>query len=291
MSEETKRLSLSISKMSCVNCAANIERALMRKAEGVVSAKVNFAVERAEIEYSPAITGPDEIIGVISDAGYGASDDSALDSEDGESGADNAEVRDQLTRFIVGVLLTIPVFFISMGSGFHLLGPWADSKFTGWLLFVLTTPVLFYTGWDYYTGGYKSLMNKSANMDVLVAMGASVAYFYSIAVLVIPGLDGHLHFETAAMIVTLIKLGKLLESRAKKKTGAAIRKLMGLAPKLATIIADGIEKTIPVSMVKKEYIVMVRPGERIPVDGVVVSGRSEERRVGKECRSRWSPDH
>ncbi|NOY70063.1 MAG: copper-translocating P-type ATPase [Deltaproteobacteria bacterium] len=275
MPASTRHITLLISKMSCVNCAANIERVLSRKTDGVARAKVNFATERAEVEYIPSIIGTDEIIAAVRHAGYGAElSDSETDIHNGETAARKAGDRDQLVRFVVGVLLTIPVFSISMGRGFHLFGPWADSPFIGWLLFILTTPVLFYTGWDYYTGGFRSLMNKSANMDVLVAMGASTAYFYSVAVLVIPRLSGHLQFETAAMIVTLIKLGKLLEARAKKKTGAAIHKLMELAPKLATIIEGDIEKTIPVSMVKKGDMIMVRPGERIPVDGKVISGKA-----------------
>jgi Cu+-exporting ATPase len=138
----------------------------------------------------------------------------------------------------------------------------------------MATPVQFYTGWDYYIGGIKSLKNKSANMDVLVAMGSSVAYFYSLAVLLFPFIGEHIYFETSAVIITLIKLGKMLEARTKGKTGGAIRKLIGLQPKTATVLENGIENDIPLTRVKKGDIVIVRPGERIPVDGIILEGES-----------------
>ncbi|MDZ7698448.1 MAG: copper-translocating P-type ATPase [Deltaproteobacteria bacterium] len=143
-----------------------------------------------------------------------------------------------------------------------------------WLFLALATPVQFYTGWDYYTGGFKSLKNRSANMDVLVAMGSSVAYFYSVGVLLFPILGRHVYFETSAVIITLIKVGKLLEARTKGRTGSAIRKLMGLRPKTATLMEDGVEKAVPISEVTIGDVVLVRPGESIPVDGVIREGTS-----------------
>jgi Cu+-exporting ATPase len=143
-----------------------------------------------------------------------------------------------------------------------------------WLFLALATPVQFYTGWDYYTGGWKSLKNKSANMDVLVAMGSSVAYFYSLALLLFPFFGHHVYFETSAVIITLIKLGKMLESRTKGRTGGAIRKLIGLRPKRATIMADGKEKVISLFQVRVGDEVIVRPGESIPVDGIILEGES-----------------
>jgi len=142
------------------------------------------------------------------------------------------------------------------------------------MFLALATPVQFYTGSDYYTGGFKSIRNKSANMDVLVALGSSVAYFYSLTLLLIPSAGQHVYFETSAVIITLIKLGKLLEARTKGKTGNAIRKLIGLQPKTAFIIEGGEEREIPLTRVKEEMIVLVRPGERIPVDGAVIEGES-----------------
>ena len=134
--------------------------------------------------------------------------------------------------------------------------------------------VQFYTGYDYYIGGFKSVKNMSANMDVLVAMGSSTAYFYSLALLFYAPLGEHVYFETSAVIITLIKLGKMLESRTKGKTGGAIRKLIGLRPKTATILVEGKEKELPLSLVKKKDLLIVHPGESIPVDGTVIEGNS-----------------
>ncbi|MFO7931872.1 MAG: copper-translocating P-type ATPase, partial [Desulfosalsimonas sp.] len=136
------------------------------------------------------------------------------------------------------------------------------------------TPVQFYTGWDYYVSGYRSLANRGANMDVLVAMGSSVAYFYSVAVLLFPLLGDHFYFETAAVIITLIKFGKLLETRTKRKTGGAVRKLIGLRPDTAVVIENGEERQVPVKRVEKGWRLMARPGQRIAVDGTVVDGQS-----------------
>jgi Cu+-exporting ATPase len=142
-----------------------------------------------------------------------------------------------------------------------------------WLLFALATPVQFYVGAPYYAGAYKALRNGAANMDVLIAMGSSAAYFYSLTVLL--GLfSGHVYFETAAVIITLIIVGKFLEARAKGRTSEAIKKLMGLRPKTARLIRGGLEVDIPIDDVRVNDLVVVRPGERIPVDGVVVEGRS-----------------
>ena len=137
------------------------------------------------------------------------------------------------------------LFVFSMARDFGLIGAWSHAAWVNWFFWALATPVQFYTGWDYYAGGFKSLRNKSANMDVLVAMGSSVAYFYSLAVLFFPALGGHVYFETSAVIITLIKLGKMLESRTKGRTGGAIRKLIGLRPKTATIVENGYRKRDP----------------------------------------------
>jgi Cu+-exporting ATPase len=143
-----------------------------------------------------------------------------------------------------------------------------------WLFLVLATPVQFYTGWDYYTSGVRSLANRGANMDVLVAMGSSVAYFYSLAVLVLPVLGDHLYFETAAVIITLIKFGKLLETRTKRKTGGAVKKLLNLRPDTAVVVENGQEKQVAATRVEKGWVLRVRPGQRIAVDGQITSGQS-----------------
>ncbi|MBW2340695.1 MAG: copper-translocating P-type ATPase [Deltaproteobacteria bacterium] len=264
-----------VTGMTCANCALTIERTLKKRVPGVVSASVNFASERARVEYIPSVATIDDMIAVIEKAGYGAiRPDGVLGDEDTELAVRNAEVQNQTRKFLVGVLFTAPLFLLSMGRDFGLLGLWSHAVWVNWLLLGLASPVQFYTGWDYYTGGWKSLRNGSANMDVLVAMGSSVAYFYSLALLLYPHLGTHVYFETSAVIITLIKLGKMLESRTKGKTGGAIRKLMGLRPKTATILENGKEKDIPLSLVSVGDIVIVHPGESIPVDGMVLEGES-----------------
>jgi Cu+-exporting ATPase len=285
----TAKVEMPVTGMTCANCAANIERTLNKRLTGVLNAAVNFASERVVVEYIPGIVDVEEIVGAIEKAGYGAiPPEEGQDAEDIEQAARAAEIKDQTRKFAVGVLFALPLFILSMGRDFGLIGPWSHAAWVNWLFWALATPVQFYTGWDYYTGGLKSLRGRSANMDVLVAMGSSVAYFYSVAVLLlpllsnyvplmgkhVPFLGGHVYFETSAVIITLIKLGKMLESRTKGRTGGAIRKLIGLRPKTATILEGNLEKEIPLTRVKVGDTVVVRPGERIPVDGIVLDGRS-----------------
>jgi len=271
----TAKVELPVTGMTCANCAMNIERALNKKVAGVVQASVNFASERAAVQYLPNLTNVEEIIAAIRQAGYDAiPPEETGEDEDVEQRARRLEIAEQTRKFIVGLLFTLPLFLWSMGRDFSLLGPWSHAFWVNWAFWALATPVQFYTGWDYYTGGWKSLKNRSANMDVLVAMGSSVAYFYSLGVLLYPALGSHVYFETSAVIITLIKLGKMLEARAKGKTGNAIRKLMGLRPKTATIIKDGKEVEVSLKGVKVGDVVVVRPGEKIPVDGAVLEGSS-----------------
>jgi Cu+-exporting ATPase len=271
----TQHLELPVTGMSCVNCAANIERALNKKVKGVTKASVNFASERAAIDFIPDVASIDDIATAIEKAGYGVIlPEESTDSEDAEQIARQAEIRNQTRKLIVGIIFALPLFVLSMSRDFGLTGAWSHAMWINWLFAALATPVQFYTGWDYYVGGFKSLRNKSANMDVLIAMGSSVAYFYSWAVLLFPAAGQHVYFETAAVIITLIKVGKLLEARTKGKTGNAIRKLIGLQPKTAVIVENDQEKEIALSRVTKDMIVVVRPGERIPVDGTVIQGHS-----------------
>jgi Cu+-exporting ATPase len=267
------KITLPIIGMSCANCATTIERVLKKKVPGVIQASVNFATERALVEYIPSVTDIDKIIAAIEKAGYGAIMPEET-IEDAELAAREAEIRNQTRKFLVGVIFTAPLFFLSMGRDFGLLGPWSHAIWMNWLFLALATPVQFYTGYDYYTGGWKSLVNMSANMDVLVALGSSVAFFYSLAVLLYPALGAHVYFETSAVIITLIKLGKMLESRTKGKTGGSIRKLMSLRPKTATILENGKERDIDLSKVSVGDIVIVHPGEGIPVDGIIIEGES-----------------
>jgi len=271
----TARVELAITGMTCANCSATIERTLNQKVPGVVRAAVNFASERAAVEYVPQAVSVDELIAAVAAAGFGAAaPGESPEAEDAEAQARGREIAEQTRKFIVGAVCALPLFLLSMGRDFGLTGDWSHAAWVNWLFWALATPVQFYTGWDYYTGGFKSLRNRSANMDVLVALGSSVAYAYSVGVLLAPALGHHVYFETSAVIITLIKLGKMLESRTKGRTGGAIRKLIGLRPKTAFILEGGVEKEIPLARVKIGDLVVVRPGERMPVDGVVRTGES-----------------
>ena len=276
----TGEIELPITGMHCVNCAATVEKALNEMGPSVVSATVNFATEKAKIAYIPGQVTPTDLIAAIEEAGYGVVE-AAPDQQlaDVEQAAREAEIDEQTRKFWIGVAFSLPLFIFSMARDFALLGTWSHALWGNWLMFALATPVQFYVGWDYYTGGFKALRNGAANMDVLVAMGSSAAFFYSVPVTVAltlgsTTLGSHAYFETAAVIITLIKLGKLLEVRAKDQTGAAIKKLMGLQAKTARVVRDGEEIDIPIEQVVVGDAVIVRPGERIPVDGIIIEGNS-----------------
>ena len=267
-------IELPITGMTCANCVSTVERTLNKKVPGIIEANVNFATEKATVKYIPGTVSRADMVAAVERAGYGvvaADSDEAL--VDAEKLAREREIQEQTRKLWVGVIFTVPLLLLSMGRDLGFLGPWAHANWVNYLFWALATPVQFYTGWDYYTGAYKSLRNKSANMDVLVALGSSVAYFYSVVVTVgiVPGF---VYFETAAAIVTLIKVGKVLEVRAKGKTSEAIKALMGLQAKTARVERNGTEVDIPVEQVQVGDIVIVRPGEKIPVDGTVISGHS-----------------
>jgi Cu+-exporting ATPase len=270
-----RQIEFPVRGMTCANCAMNIERTVKRL-DGVVDASVNFAAERASVEYLPDLVSREQVDTAIREAGFEPIlADADAEGEDAEAAAREAEIRDQTRKFVVGLVFTLPLFILSMGRDFNLLGAWSHEPWVNWLFLFLATPVQFYTGWDYYVGSYKNLRNKTANMDVLVAMGSSVAYFYSLVVMTVPAVGGHVYFETAAVIITLIKLGKLLEARTKGRAGAAIRKLMELAPPVAVVVReDGGEAEVALEKVQVGHHLRVRPGGRIPVDGTVTEGRS-----------------
>jgi Cu+-exporting ATPase len=271
----TARTDLALTGMSCANCAATIERTLNRKVPGVVQGSVNFASERAAVEYVPGMADVEDFIAAIAAAGFGAAAPvETPEAEDAEAAARRREIADQTRKFAAGLVCTLPLFLLSMARDFGLTGDWSHAPWVNWMFWALATPVQFYTGGDYYSGGFKSLRNRSANMDVLVALGSSVAYLYSAAVLLVPAWGHHVYFETSAVIITLIKLGKMLESRTKGRTGGAIRKLIGLRPKTAFVVENGAEREIPITRVKVGDRLVIRPGERIPVDGAVIEGDS-----------------
>ena len=222
---------------------------------------------------------PPDLIAAIEGAGYGVVEADSAQLADAEGAAREIEIHDQTRKFWIGVAFSLPLFLFSMARDFALLGTWSNALWGNWLMFALAVPVQFYVGWDYYTGGFKALRNGAANMDVLVALGSSAAFFYSLPVTIAltlgsTTLGSHVYFETAAVIITLIKLGKLLEVRAKDQTGAAIRKLMGLRAKTARVVRNDEEIDIPIEQVVVGDVVIVRPGERVPVDGVIIEGNS-----------------
>jgi Cu+-exporting ATPase len=276
----TATVELPLLGMTCTNCANTIQRRL-NKTEGVVEATVNYANERATVSYLPGVATRDDLVAAVRKAGYDVvtSAEDAGEMEDAEAAARANELRHQQTRLVVGVIFALPLFLLSMARDLSLVGAWANALWVDWLFFALATPVQFYVGWDYYVGAYKSLRNGSANMDVLVAMGSSVAYLYSVVVLLAltvgnMALGHHLYFETSAVIITLIVTGKLLEVRAKGRTSEAIKKLMGLQAKTARVVRGGVEMDVSIAHVLRGDIVIVRPGEKIPVDGRVTEGRS-----------------
>ncbi len=275
--KKTATVDLPVIGMTCANCSNAVERVLAKRTKGVKSASVNLAAESATVEYDPEEVTLEQMAASVDKAGYTLVIPRGDSSGDEEQTAREENVRKERSALRVGVLFTVPLFLLSMARDFSLIGQWAHDPWVNWLFLSLATPVQFYTGRGFYTGGFKSLRNGSANMDVLVALGSSTAYFYSLTLLFLPALGTHVYFETSAMIITLIKVGKLLEAVVKGRASRAIRKLMDLAPQIAHLELSGKENTIrdvPVDRVKTGDILVVRPGERIPVDGVVVSGES-----------------
>ena len=267
-----QQITLPITGMHCEGCAATITQGLT-ETKGILAANVSIATEQAAVTYNPSALDENEIVDKIRSLGFDVVD------SDSEAEARAAELRKQKLQFCVGLLFTLPLFLLSMGIDMGWLSGWEDADWVNWLMFALALPVQVYVGWDYYVGSVKSLRNRSANMDVLVAMGSSVAFLYSVVVIVastlnIQGLGNHVYFETAAVIITLIKLGKLLEARAKGQTSAALKKLMRLSPKTACLLKDGDEHQIPIEQVAVDDHLIIRPGESIPVDGIVSEGSS-----------------
>ncbi|MCP4165437.1 MAG: cadmium-translocating P-type ATPase [Chloroflexi bacterium] len=277
---ESQQLILPITGMTCANCSATIERNLTRMA-GVEDATVNLATETASVVYNPAMVDVQDMKDLVADLGYEIIELEGVDEADkvdAERAARVEEIKRQEHLLKVGLAFTIPLFLLSMARDFGLLGAWSHAAWFNWMMLALATPVQFYVGKDYYVNGYKALKNGAANMDVLIALGSSAAYFYSVAVILgdLAGINlgAHVYFETSAMIITLIRVGKYLEARAKGATSDAIRALMDLSPKTARVVREGEEIDMPVLQVRVGDVVIVRPGEGFPVDGVVQSGES-----------------
>jgi P-type Cu+ transporter len=297
----TARIELPITGMTCASCVRNVERAIGKQA-GVVDVAVNLATEKATVQYLPNAARRGDLIKAVEASGYGVLDLSNAEApEDAERAARQAEIDRQRRMVLIGAVFTIPLFVLSMARDLYMASfagmDMAEMMLSGamagpnpalnWLLwsgwpfvfFLLATPVQLIVGRQYTVGAWKAARNGGANMDTLIALGSWAAYLYSIAVLLgmvfgYSEVGAHVYFETAAVILTLITLGKLLEARAKGRTSEAIKKLMGLAPKTATLLKNGDETEIAIDDVVVGDWLIVRPGERIPVDGFVVEGRS-----------------
>jgi Cu+-exporting ATPase len=260
---------LKISGMHCAVCAQTIEKALNQK-EGLYKAVVNFALETATVEYNPEQISLEGIKKVIRDVGYGVIEPEE-GVEDAEQKERDREIRTLKIKLAFSAIIAVIVEFFSNWKMLSLSFPPIDAHIP-LIIFFLATPVQFIVGRDFFIGAYKALKNRNPNMDVLVAMSTSAAYFYSVYVTFFGA--GNLYYSTAVMLMAFLILGKLLEAIAKGKTSAAIRKLMELRAKTARVIRDGNEIEVPVEDVQVGDIVVVRPGEKIPVDGVVTDGYS-----------------
>ena len=271
MSEEWKSVSLPVTGMTCAACARRVEKALLGT-DGVRAANVNLAAEKATVEYDPASVGLERLVGAVEDTGYGV-------VREEQTGDVHAREYGKLRGdFLIAAVLTA---LILVGSLPHMLGFTLPVP-TTWLnlaLLALATPVQFWAGRRFYRGAWGALKHGSADMNTLVVVGTSAAYFYSAVAALAPqlfagGMGVGVYFDTSALIVTLILLGRLLEARARGRTSEAIKRLAGLGAKTARVVRDGEEGDVPVEDVSVGDVVVVRPGEKVPVDGVVVSGES-----------------
>jgi P-type Cu+ transporter len=287
-------VTLGIIGMTCSSCSAVIEKTL-GKVTGVQSAAVNLAAETAAVVFDPAVVGIDTLISSVKGAGYdavlrvetGTSADAP--AEDAQRVAQLKHTKHQQWLFGFSLLLSLPAFLISMVPPFMTVvpagvatwlantvgGAWDPMMVLKYMAFALIAPVQIVAGGQFYRGFWHALKRRTGNMDTLIAIGTSAAFFYSMAATFIPALQGEpVFYETAGLLITFVILGKLLEARAKGKTSDAIKKLMGLAAKTARVVRGGVEVDIPVEQVVAGDVVVVRPGEKVPVDGLVVEGRS-----------------
>ncbi len=260
-----ERITINIGGMHCASCAANIEKKLIGM-RGVISANVNFATEKATVEFDPGIQAKSSLLKAISKLGYKPTEEISKGADAQQQGMDS-ETKKLKRLFILSLAFALPIFVLSMPEIFRISVPPI-------VLFILATPVQFIVGFRFYRGAWRALMSKTASMDTLIAVGTSAAYIYSTLVVFgqLPG--DSLYFDTSAVIITFILLGKWLEAITKGKASMAIKRLIGLQPKTAIVIRDNKELTIPIDDVKVGDIVLVKPGQKIPVDGIVKFGSS-----------------
>ncbi len=258
-----REVELNIEGMTCASCVARIEK-VVGKLDAVKFVHVNLASEKAHIEYVPGIIQEADLIKAVEKAGYSAKLASQTAAED-EKLRKQKTYRREVYTFWVGVVLTLPLviqLFYELFGG--------RAFMPNWVSWLLATPVEFYVGWRFFKGAYHSLRGGAANMDVLVALGTSVAYFYSVVLTIMGSAD--IYFDTSATVVTLIYMGKLLETKAKARSSSAVEALAKLGAKVAHVVRDGNETDIPVENLQVGDVVRVRPGEKIPTDGFIMEG-------------------
>ncbi|MED4204377.1 heavy metal translocating P-type ATPase [Neobacillus mesonae] len=271
----TEKAEFDITGMTCAACSARIEKGL-NKLDGIVKANVNLALEKATVEFNGSALSVNDIIKKVENLGYGAQI-----KKDTKEAVDHRqkEIEKQTRKFIFSAILSFPLLWAMVSHFSFTSFIWVPDIFMNpWFQLLLATPVQFIVGGQFYIGAYKALKNKSANMDVLVALGTSAAYFYSLY-LSIMSLSGgshtvELYYETSAVLITLIILGKLFEAKAKGRSSEAIKKLMGLQAKTAVVERGGMEQEIPLEEVIVGDIIHIKPGEKIPVDGRIIEGQS-----------------
>ena len=281
------KITLPIGGMTCASCVAHVEGGL-RQVPGVLNVNVNLATERATVQMIPGAVTLADLKLAVEDVGYEVLDVGDKEEElvDRERALREQERQREWRDLVLGIAFTLPLFVLGMSHDilYFMLGRTDvlpglfNSPYFNWLLFALATPVQFYVGRSYHRGAWKSATALAPNMDLLISLGTNAAYWFSVIVLFAPlfgvTIESHLYFESAAVIITLIKVGKYLEARAKGQTSDAIKNLMQLQAKTARVNRDGAEIEIPIDQVRVGDIVSVRPGEKVPVDGVIVDGYS-----------------
>jgi len=275
-----KKVTFPVTGMTCASCVANVENAL-KGVDGVISANVNLATEKATIDYYQGKTGIDNFRDAIEDAGYGMRDDissEGITQPDGFIASSQRETKALQNKLIFSASIGLFMLVVAISE---MTGKWLPSVFGNhYLLWALATPIQFWAGWQFYRGAWARLKHRAANMDTLIAVGTSAAYFYSVTAILFPGFfatggrEASVYFDTAAIIIALILFGRFLEARAKGQTSEAIKQLVGMQAKTARVLRQDQELDIPIEEVEIGDIVIVRPGEKIPVDGIIKEGYS-----------------
>ena len=259
------KINIRVSGMHCASCSTILTRAL-KKVEGVQNVSVNYSTEKASVDFNQKKTKSEQLVKVIKNKGYGANIETDSDYKKQDK-FKKKELKKLKTKVILSSILAVPTLFLGM---FFMENP---ILFQEYILWALATPIQFYIGWQFYQGAWGALKNRTANMDTLITLGTSAAYFYSVYVVLFNPV-GHQYFETSAILITLVLLGKYLEAVAKGKTSQAISKLMRIGAKTATVLRNGEEIKISIDDVKKGERIIVKPGQKIPVDGIIIEGHS-----------------